>query len=328
MSTARMALSVLFVVLVTALAVPAAGQAPPTCIVTASWIVQPPPPNPPITFSSITAALSTAPPTFLGGTVAVSGVCTEPEVFILERFINLNLIGVPGTEATLQGTSAPLGGALTIRGRNIIVRGLRITSAGAKYGVTVFRGGTAVIDNCVIEGFPGEAITVNQWAFARIVNNTMQNNGGDGIFVSESSAVRVGFLSTDDLAPQPNTIRNSGLAGIRVTRTSNARITRNDITSNGEAGIAVENNSHADIAWNDLSGNHGAGIRLHLNSSARLGIGSGKAEWNVPNSTTTPNLGVGLECTLGGAVEGTLGTLTGVDGPQKFGLGCLHDFTP
>ncbi len=122
MSTSRSALIALVVVLGTALAVPAAGQVPPTCSVTTSWS--------PGAYASIGAALGSAPSPFLGGAVFVSGVCTEPEVFILERFINLNLIGVPGTEATLQGTSAPLGGALTIRGRNIIVRGLRITSAG------------------------------------------------------------------------------------------------------------------------------------------------------------------------------------------------------
>jgi parallel beta-helix repeat protein len=140
--------------------------------------------------------------------------------------------------------------------------------------------------------------------------------------------VRVGFLGVPSSTPPlGNTIRNNGLAGIRVNRTSIARITGNVITNNGEPGIAVENNSHADIAWNDLSGNNGAGIRVHLNSSARLGIGSGEATWDIPNSTTTPNLGAGLECTLGGAVEGTLGTLSGHHGPHKFGQGCVHDLT-
>ncbi len=323
MPTSRIAPIALFAVLVTALAVPAVGQDPP-CSVTATWT----PPG--TTFSSITLALNSAPPNLLGGSVFVSGVCTEPEVFIGERFFSLSLIGnaSPGTQATLQGTSAPLGNALSIRGRSITVRGFKITSAGAKYGVQVYRGGTALIDNCFIEGFAGGGITVNQWAFARIVNNTVQNNGEEGILVVENAAVRVGFASSDDPAPQPNTIRNNGLAGIRVGRTSDARITANVITGNGADGIAVENNSHADIVWNDLSGNHGAGIRVHLNSSARVGVGAGKAEWNVPNSTTTPNLGAGLECTLGGAVEGTLGTLTGVDGPQKFGHGCMHDLTP
>jgi parallel beta-helix repeat protein len=257
----------------------------------------------------------------------VSGVCTEPEINIGAQFMNLILIGVrdsQGTKATLQGTS-PLGNVISIGGRNITVQGLRITSAGAKYGVTVYRGGTALIDNCVIEGFAGGAITVNQWAFARITNNTLQNNGEEGIFVSESSAVRVGFRSTDDLTPMPNTIQNNGLAGIRVTRTSNARITGNAITGNLGGGILIENNSHADVAWNELSGNLAAGIRVHLNSSARLGIGSGKPEWDVANSTTANNLGAGLECTLGGAVEGDLGTLRGEQGSHKFGLGCVHD---
>ncbi len=317
MSTSRMALMILLVVVGITVAVPALGQAPP-CSVSTPWG----------TFTTITQALASAPSLFLGGTVAVSGVCTEPELFIGERFINLTLVGVPGTQATVRGTSAPLGNVITIRGGSITVRGLTLAPAGAKYGVTVYRGGTALVDRCVIEGFAGEGIVVNQWAFARIVNNTVQNNGEEGIFVSENAAVRVGFASADDAAPQPNTIRNNGLAGIRVTRTSNARITANLITNNREAGIAVENNSHADIAWNDLSENHGAGIRVHLNSSARLGAGSGRADWDVPNSSTTPNLGAGLECTLGGAVEGTIGTLTGVEGPQKFGQGCMHDFTP
>lgn len=329
MSTSRMALISLVVVIGMAFAVPAAGQTPSPCSVTTPWSSTP--------YSSIQTALNSAPPTFLGGTVNVSGVCTEPEVFIGDRFMSLTLIGLSG--ATLQATDPPPpagqidypGGAMTIRGRSITVRGLKMipaTSNGAKYGLTVSRGGTALIDNCVIEGFAGGAITVNQWAFARIINSTLQNNGEEGIFVSEGAAVRVGFTSTDDPAPQPNIIRNNGLPGIRVTRTANARITHNVITSNGEDGILVENNSHADIAWNDLSGNHGAGIRVHLNSSARVGIGSGRDDWNLPNSTAAPNLGAGLECTLGGAVEGTLGTLTGEHGPHKFGRGCLHDLKP
>jgi parallel beta-helix repeat protein len=278
--------------------------------------------------------VNSAPSYLLGGTVNVSGVCTEPEVFIGDRFVSLTIRGVPDTQATLQavGTtpSNPPGGALTIRGRSITVRGLRMTPAApvaAEYGVTVNRGGTAIIDNCVIEGFAGIGITVNQFAFARIINSTVQNNGEDGIFVSENSAVRVGFTSTDDPAPQPNTIRNNGPSGIRVTRTSNARIVANEITNNRGDGILVENNSFADTAWNELSGNTGAGIRVHLNSSARVGIGAGRDDWNNPNSSTTPNLGAGLECTLGGAVEGTLGTLSGEKGPHKFGHGCVHDLT-
>jgi parallel beta-helix repeat protein len=345
MSTSRMALIALLIVLGTGLALPAAGQTPPpTCSVTTSWSFVPfPPPNTPptpIIYSSIQAAVNSAPSGLLGGTVTVSGVCTEPEVFIGDRFVSLNLIGLPG--ATLQATDPPPpsgqidypGGAMTIRGRSITVRGLRMIPAApqppsqpAKYGLTVNRGGTAIIDNCVIEGFAGGAITVNQFAFARIINNTLQNNGEDGIFVSENSSVRVGFTSTDDPAPQPNRIRNNGLFGIRVTRTSNARITANEITNNRGDGILVENNSHADIAWNELSGNTGAGIRVHLNSSARVGIGAGRDDWNNPNSSITPNLGAGLECTLGGAVEGTLGTLSGEKGRHKFGHGCVHDLT-
>ncbi len=323
MSYARMALIALLVVLGSALASPAAGQAPPPCGVSTPWG----------SYASITDALSAASSLGItGGTVAVSGVCSEPEISIGGFFMGLSLVGIPGSQATLEGTSPPPGGTLGITGRSIVVRGLRIIPAapvGARYGVSVGRGGTALIDGCVIEGFAAGAITVNQQAFARIVNNTLQNNGEEGILVSESSAVRVGFGSTDDLATRPNIIRGNILAGIRVTRTSNARITDNDISDNGEAGIAVENNSHADIAMNDLNGNHGPGIRVHLNSSARLGLGAGKAEWNLPNRTAkgTPNLGAGLECTLGGAVEGTLGTLTGVHGPRRFGHGCMQDLT-
>jgi parallel beta-helix repeat protein len=330
MSTSRMALIALLVVVGATVAVPAAGQTPPpTCSVTTTW-------NPFTVFTSIQAAVNSAPSGLGAGTVTVSGVCTEPEVFIGDRFVSLNLIGAPG--ATLQATDPPPpsgqidypGGAMTIRGRSVTDRGLRMIPAAsqpAKYGLTVNRGGTAIIDNCVIEGFAGGAITVNQFAFARIINNTLQNNGEEGIFVSENSAVRVGFTTTDEPAPQPNRIRNNGLPGIRVTRSSNARITGNEITSNGADGVLVENNSHADIAWNELSGNAGAGIRVHLNSSARVGIGAGRSDWNVPNSTTTPNLGAGLECTLGGAVEGTLGTLSGERGRHKFGHGCVHDLT-
>jgi parallel beta-helix repeat protein len=332
MSTSRMALIALLLVIGTAFAVPAAGQvvvncspewSSPCCVKT-NW-------NNASSFSSITGALNSAPLGLSGGTVFVSGVCAEPEGFITERFSNITLLGnaMPGTQATLQATdpSNLLGGAMTIRGRNITIRGFKITPAGALYGVDVSRGGTALIDRCEIEGFGKEGIGVIQHSFARIVNTTVRNNGGEGIVVHENSAARVGFTSADDTVPQGNTIQNNALGGVRVNRTSSARIANNVITGNGDSGVVVENNSHADVASNELSGNNGAGIRVHLNSSARVGTGIGKAEWNVPNWTTAPNFGSGLECTLGGAVEGTLGTLTGEHGPQKFGQGCMHDFT-
>jgi len=69
MSTSRMALIALLVVLGTALALPAAGQAP-ICSVTTTWT--------PVIYSSIQAAVNSAPSNLLGGTVNVSGVCTEP----------------------------------------------------------------------------------------------------------------------------------------------------------------------------------------------------------------------------------------------------------
>jgi hypothetical protein len=257
-------------------------------------------------------------------------VCTEPEITLDQRYIGLRLIGVAGTGATLAATPLPdPSGALWITGHDIRIQGLRITSAGAQYGVDVADGGTARIDGCVIEGFPGEGIGVVRHAFARIVNTTVQNNGAEGIVVHETSTARVGFASTDfAVAPGNTLLTNNARGGIRVNRTSSARIGNTIIAGNGDAGVIVENNSHADIASNELSGNRVSGIRVHLNSSAQVGTGLGRADWDVPNWSTAHNGTVGVECTLGGAVEGTLGTLTGVEGPQRFGQGCMHDFTP
>lgn len=324
MSTSRMFLIALFVILVAAIAVPAVGQT--SCSVTVSWPVGGVIPYP---FTTISAAVANMPFGWRNGVVAVSGVCTEPEISIDQRYIGLRLIGVPGTEATLAAT--PLSdpsGALWITGHDIRIQGLRITSAGAQYGVDVADGGTARIDGCVIEGFPGEGIGVVRHAFARIVNTTVRNNGAEGIIVHETSTARVGFTSTDFAVAPGNTIlQNNATGGIRVNRTSSARIGNTIIAGNGDAGVIVENNSHADVASNELSGNRGSGIRVHLNSSARVGTGLGRADWDVPNWTTTPNYRLGVECSLGGGVEGRLGTLRGKYGPYMVWKGCVYDFT-
>ena len=49
-------------------------------------------------------------------------------------------------------------------------------------------------------------LEVSQNSFARIINNTIEHNGQNGIFVLGSSSAHIGVLGTGDKAAQPNVI--------------------------------------------------------------------------------------------------------------------------
>jgi parallel beta-helix repeat protein len=318
MSTVRMTLIALLVVLVSALALPPA-RADAECVVTASW------PSAGTVYTTIVGALNAAPAFVNGAVVTVSGECTETSpIYILEKFANFTLRG-PDEKTTPPATVVAQGGdsAITIRGQSITIWNLRLVSGAPNVveGITVYRGGQAQIGYNTIEGFPSVGISVSQSSYARIFKNIIQDNTGDGITAADGSVVRVGFISNSD-AIAPNTIQNNGGAGIRLHRMATGRIYGNTITGNGSFGVYVDAQSYGDIAWNDISGNTGGAVRVRTNSAVQLGKTTGRTDWDYPNTTTTLNTGYGVECSIGGAVEGDLGTLRGTKGVKQIRTGC------
>ena len=151
----------------------------------------------------------------------------------------------------------------------------------------------------------------------------IQNNQNHGIFVNENSSARIGFFSTSDAAPSPNTIQNNGADGIQGTRSSNLRIVGNTIQNNGDDGVDIRKASHADIASNTIDGNGDEGIEVSENSGVNLGDNPADP-FDEPNETTVNNVSAGIKCRTGGYANGSLGTLNGgVDGPTNFSNDCI-----
>jgi len=116
---------------------------------------------------------------------------------------------------------------------------------------------------------------------ASITNNTIENNGNQGIQIAESASADIGFQSDSAGAAGPNDIRNNNGSGIGVGDASNAEIEANLIRSNGLNGISVSGGAHARIGFqsgvpgsfanaNTIDGNGSNGISITRSSSAQI----------------------------------------------------------
>ncbi len=272
---------------------------------------------------TIGGALSSLKP---GDTLVVTGTCNESVVIPAD----IQRIVLDGQgKATIS--APPSRDAVGITGRDITIRGFTIT--GGQNGIVVARGGTAVIDGNTIQDAgkgsqaqPGSGILVNQHSFAAILNNTIQNNVREGIFVLEGSSARIGFLDVAVMGTGGNMIRNNGEDGIRIIRSSMARIVDTTITNNKLDGVRVGQNSDAGLANNTISGNGENGVNVAQVSSVNLRIGAGEP-LGLPNKTDSAaqNRNVGVKCSTGSYVDGPLGTLTGTKGAKDVDKTCIDE---
>lgn len=192
-------------------------------------------------------------------------------------------------------------------------------------GILVSAGGSATINNNTIKNTVRNGVSVVTHSYATITNNTITNNPGDGIHVAETSAARIGFINLDDTVASPNTIDSNGGDGIFVSENSNANIVGNDISSNTGNGVTVQDVAHAGIADNTINQNGNDGIQVSGGSGADLGSETGGTTiFDLPNTTTTKNAFKGIECFIGGYVDGSLGSLNGVKGKTAISKGCFN----
>lgn len=96
-----------------------------------------------------------------------------------------------------------------------------------------------------IEGGVRNGIGANPATGAALGGNVVSNNGGNGIFIKNTSA---DFSSTDNQVVG-NTIHNNGSAGIVVkdAGTDRNRLSRNSVTGNAGSGIKVDAGAQAGI---------------------------------------------------------------------------------
>lgn len=192
------------------------------------------------TYPSIQAAINSA--TFPVA-ISVTGTCYE-NLLINELKDYVRLTVSPNQQATIIGTNSNTP-TITIIGKGITIE--KFTINGAQDGIQVVRGGTAFIENNVIENTGGYGIIVAMNSYAQIRGNTIQDNPADGIVVSDGSFARIGIRSNQDTTPIPNTIQRNA-NGVTVARSSSAQIIGNMVSSNTYDGVRVVRVSQADIS--------------------------------------------------------------------------------
>ncbi len=259
-----------------------------------------------------------------GTTFYVTGTCNE-NITISEPRERFTLDG--GGTATINGLDLTTA-TIQILAPGVTIRGFTIL--GGNNGIMVYRGGAATIESNTIQNTGGIGIQVNQNGFARIVNNMIRNNLSNGIVVMENSYARIGFLTGSDTIASPNTIENNGDNGIYVGRSSSARIVGNIIRNNTNDGIQVDRVSQADICDNTIDGNGQNGIFVAHNSGVDLGKNTGTTIFDLPNTTTVNNGDKGVRCSIGGYVDGRLGTLKGLGkhDATDFSKDCIDSLIP
>jgi len=257
-----------------------------------------------------------------GDVVLVRGTCQE-NILIQSELQRITLDGQ--RKATIKAADARRP-AIQVLGREVTIKGFTVT--GGSFGIAINRGATAVIDNNTIEHAAVAGVEVSHNSFARVINNIVQNNEGNGILVLGSSSVHIGVWYTDDKVPRPNNIQNNGVDGIQVLRSSTARIIGNTLNGNRRNGLTVQQASHADVAGNVFNENGQHGILVMGNSGVNL-ADSAMRLFERPNTTTAPNGVFGIRCEVGAYVEGALGTLNARSGVKDISdTSCIDRSSP
>ena len=270
--------------------------------------------------NTITSALGGIKP---GDTVLVSGTCKE-QVSIAPEIVRITLDGQKKTTIQHPGGSAASPHAVFIRGKEITIKGFTVT--GGLDGIHLSGPASTVIDGNVVVKNTGRGIHIDKGSIARILNSTIQDSGGIGIDITGVSYAYIGVAIPRVPALSPNTIRNNGGPGINIERSSGAWIVGNTISNNKESGIAVHRNAQADVIANVINANGGDAITVSHNGGVNL---SSETRRDGPNQTASAqnNGGAGIRCTIGGYVEGPLGTLAGKRGAKEFDNSCVDRVT-
>ena len=268
---------------------------------------------------TIQAALGNVKP---GDTVQASGTCRE-QVSFHPELTRITLDGQKKTTIQHPGKGAPSPHTVFIRGNDIQIRG--ITVIGGLDGIHLAGPASAEIDGAVVMKTNRAGIHADKGSIVRILNTTVQDAGAMGIDVTGTSLAYIGVRIPRIPALSPVTVRNSAGAGIVVERVSGAWIVGNTISNNKGPGIEVHRNAHADVIGNTINANGGDAITVSFGSGVNLQSAPRK---DGPNQTTEENGGVAIRCSVGGFVDGPLGTLAGKQGAKAVDGGCVDRLTP
>ena len=264
--------------------------------------------------NTVMAALGNVRP---GDTVQVSGTCNE-QVSFAPEMVRITLDGQKKTTIQHPGKGAPSPHTVFIRGKDITVKG--VTVIGGLDGIHLAGPASAELDGNVVVKAARAGIHIDKGSVVRILNNTVQDSGVYGIDITGVSLAYIGVRIPRLPALSPNTIRNSGGAGINIERSSSAWIVGNTISNNKGSGIFIHRSSQADVMANVINANGGDGITASYSGGVNL---KSEPRNDGPNQTAQENGGVAIRCTTGGYVDGPLGTLAGKQGAKAIEHGCV-----
>jgi parallel beta-helix repeat protein len=269
--------------------------------------------------NTVMAALGNVKP---GDTVLVSGTCNE-QVSFAPEMVRITLDGQKKTTIQHPGKSAPSPHTVFVRGKDIHIKG--ITVVGGLDGIHLSGPASAEIDGNVVVKAARAGIHIDKGSVVRVLNTTVQESGVMGIDITGASYAYIGVRIPRLPALSPNTIRNNGGPGINLERSSGAWIVGNTISNNKGSGIFVHRSSQADVMANVINANGGDAITASYSGGVNL---KSEPRSDGPNQTTQENGGAGIRCTVGGYVDGPLGTLAGKQGAKAIDSGCVDRVTP
>jgi len=200
-----------------------------------------------------------------GDALMIRGICRE-NIVIQPEVQRITIDGQGKASVHAPDARQP---AIQVLGREITIKGLTVT--GGLFGVAVNRGASAVIDHNAVRNAGHSGIEVSQNSFGRIINNTIEENRLNGIFVLGSASVHIGVMSTGDTVPSPNVVQNNGEDGIAVMRASTARIIGNTLSGNRRNGLTVQQTS-----------------TQKLPATSSMGIGNTGFGWQATRSSISP----------------------------------------
>jgi parallel beta-helix repeat protein len=259
--------------------------------------------------NTIMAALGNVKP---GDTVLVNGTCNE-QVSFAPEMVRITLDGQKKTTIQYPGKAAASPHTVFIRGKDITVKGF--TVIGGLDGIHLSGPASAELDGNVVMKTTRAGIHIDKGSVVRVINSTIQESGAMGIDITGASYAYIGLRIPRIPALSPNTIRNNNGAGVNIERTSGAWIVGNTISNNKGSGIVVHRNAQADVMANVINANGGDAITaINLKSEPRS---------DGPNQTAQANGGAGIRCSVGGYVDGPLGTLAGTRGAKSIESGCV-----
>jgi parallel beta-helix repeat protein len=258
-----------------------------------------------------------------GDTVLVSGTCRE-HVNIAPEVTRVTFDGQKKTVIQHPGGPAASPHAVYVRAKEIIIKGFTVT--GGQDGIHLSGPASAVLDGNLVTKNTGRGIHIDKGAIARILNSTVEYSGGIGIDITGASYAYIGVFIPRVPALSPNIIRNNGGPGINIERTAGAWIVGNTISNNKESGIAVHRNAQADIIANIINANGGDAITSSFNGGINL---LSEPRRDGPNQTASGqgNGGHAIRCSVGGYVDGPLGSLAGAKGAKLIDSGCVDRTT-